>query len=63
MADNPGILADYIVWMDVDVLNLIWISDSWVASPKKRGGGRINAIKKCDHSLGKMNYLFSKSCD
>ena len=38
MADNPGILADYIVWMDVDVLNLIWISDSWVASPKKRGG-------------------------
>ena len=49
--------------MDVDVLNLIWISDSWVASPKKRGGGGINAIKKCGHSLGKMNDLFSKSCD
>ena len=56
MADNPGILADYIVWMDVDVLNLIWISDSWVASPKKRGGE--NKCNKKVWPFVRKNELF-----
>ena len=36
MADNPGIFGGLHC---VDVLDLIWVSDSWVASPKE-GGGR-----------------------
>ena len=60
MADNPGIFGGLHC---VDVLDLIWVSDSWVASPKEGGGGgRINGIKSLAICEEKINYLFSKSC-
>ena len=43
MADNPGIFGGLHC---VDVLDLIWVSDSWVASPKEGGGGEEDKWNK-----------------